>query len=63
MWKLYDDSTGKVLRKAHGEPEIKIAYTMAIDSGEVLEVNAYISPDDGDTQFAYNKHTGQWDEL
>lgn len=64
MWKLYDDSTGKVIRKAHGEKEIKIAYVMAIDNGEVLEMDAFIEDNEG-RQYAYNRNVtpNRWEEI
>lgn len=64
MWKLVDDSTGKVLKKAFGEKEIKLAYTMAIDNGEVLEMNAFIESPSGN-QYAYNRNVtpNEWEEI
>lgn len=64
MWYLYDDSTGNVLKKTYGRKEIEIAYVMAIDNGEVLEMNAYIEDAEGN-QYALNRNVSppRWEGI
>ena len=64
IWKLYDNSTGEVLAERDSEADIKIAYVMAINNGEVLEMNAYIEDEKGN-QHAFNKNMSppQWEPI
>lgn len=59
-WTLRDDRDGSVIAEG-SEKDVKDQWPIAVALG-MWEGNLYAESPDGE-QYAWNKHTGEWDRL